>query len=104
MSLAEVIAAALTTFLASAAVVAYLIDAAGFGLMPGVVLAASIASAAAMAWSLLRGAWLGPANHLRQGYGGQEAGRHIQAAGTKKAASWLSSPSLRSSSWAGVPT
>ena len=77
MSLAEVIAAALTTFLASAAVVAYLIDAADFGLMPGVVLAASIASAAAMAWSLLRGAWLGPANHLRQGYGGQEAGRHI---------------------------
>ena len=52
MSVAEVVAATVAAFLAAVPIVAYLIDAAGLGLMPGVVLAASIAIAAAIAWSL----------------------------------------------------
>ncbi len=52
MSLAEIVAAALTAFLASAAVVPYLMDAAGVGLMPGAVLAASATIAGAVAWRL----------------------------------------------------
>jgi len=46
----------------------------------------------ALSWSerlsVLRiGAGIGPANHLRQGYGGQEAGRHPDSAGTVR--DWL---------------
>ena len=52
MSVAEIVAATVAAFLAAVPIVAYLIDAAGLGLMPGVVLAASIAIAAAIAWSL----------------------------------------------------
>ncbi len=52
MSLAEVVATAVTAFLAAVPIVTYLMDASGLGLMPGVVLAASIAIAAAMAWAL----------------------------------------------------
>ena len=55
MSLAEVVAATVAAFLASVAVASYLVDAAGFGLMPGAVLAASIAVALAVAWRLLSG-------------------------------------------------
>lgn len=77
MSLAEVVAAAVTALLASAPVAAYLMDAAGFGLMPMTVLAASLIVAGTVAWSLIRGSRQGPANHLRQGYGGQEAGHYI---------------------------
>jgi len=54
MTLAEVVAAALTAFLAAVAVVPYLMDAAGFGLMPAVVLAASATIAGTVAWSLLK--------------------------------------------------
>ena len=61
MSLAEVVAAALTAFLASVSVVPYLMDAAGFDLVPPVVLVASVTMAAAVAWRLMRGV------HLRQG-------------------------------------
>lgn len=60
MSLAEIVAAALAAFLASAAVVPYLLDALGLGLMPGVVLAASLAIAGVAAWSLVRGDRQGP--------------------------------------------
>ena len=70
MSIAEIVAATVAAFLAAVPIVAYLIDAAGLGLMPGVVLAASIAIAAAMAWSLrvgvkpgwclVRRGWRGP--------------------------------------------
>jgi hypothetical protein len=77
MSLAEVVAAALTAFLASASIVPYLMDAAGFVLMPRVVLAASVLIAVAVGWRLMRG--VGAANHLRRGYGGQEAGPYTDA-------------------------
>ena len=56
MSLAEVVTAAVTAFLASVAVVPYLMDAAGFGLMPAVVLASSATIAGTVAWSLLKDA------------------------------------------------
>jgi xanthosine utilization system XapX-like protein len=55
MSLAEVVAAALTAFLASASIVPYLMDAAGFVLMPHVVLAASVVIAVAVGWRLMKG-------------------------------------------------
>jgi len=54
MSLAEVVAAALTVFLAAVAVVPFLIDAAGFALMPPVVLAASVTVGGIVAWRLMR--------------------------------------------------
>lgn len=52
MNLAEVLAATLAAFLASVSVVAYLLDASGFDLMPSVVLAVSVTSAATVAWRL----------------------------------------------------
>ena len=56
MSAAEMAAATLTAFLAAVAVVPYLMDAAGFALMPAVVLAASATIAGTVAWSLLKDA------------------------------------------------
>lgn len=77
MSLAEAAAAAVTALLASAMVVPYLLDALGLGLMPRAVLAASAAIGGATAWALMRDAGSGPARRLRQGSGGQGAGRHL---------------------------
>lgn len=62
MSLAEAAAAAVTALLASAPVVAYLMDAAGFGLMPMAVLAASVTIGVTVAWSLIRVNRQGPPN------------------------------------------
>jgi hypothetical protein len=64
MSLAEVAAAAVTAFLASAPVAAYFMDAAGFGLMPMTVLLLSATVSGAVAWSLIRGVRHGLAHHL----------------------------------------
>jgi len=59
MSLAEIMAAGVTAFLASVAVVPYLFDALGQGLMPTASLAASAAVGVTVAWSARRGARAG---------------------------------------------
>jgi hypothetical protein len=56
MSRAEVVAGSLAAFLAAVPITAYLLDAAGFSLMPAAVLIASIAISLAVAWSLVAGA------------------------------------------------
>jgi len=71
MSLAEVAAAALTAGLASASVAAYLMDAAGLGLMPPAVLAIASAVAVTTAWRLMKDV-AGPQQHDPP-----KGGRHI---------------------------
>lgn len=60
MSLAEVIAAAITVCFAVVPVAAYLIDAAGFGVVPVASIGAGVASGAAMAWRLSKRAASNP--------------------------------------------
>ncbi len=54
MSVAEVAAAMLAAFLAAVPIVAYLMDAAGFGVLPSAVLVASVTIAGTTAWRLLK--------------------------------------------------
>jgi len=54
MSLAEVAAACVTVFLALVAIVAYLVDAAGYGVMPSVALGVAAVLSAGLAFSCLR--------------------------------------------------